>query len=98
MILPTNKENPVTTNATGKVSVSVKNNSGNGVSSATVVLSNDELEFSGTTGSAGGCTINNVPVGTYTVETTADDYEDGLDNITVVEGNNNLNITLNMKH
>ena len=46
----------------GNVSVSVKDNVGNGIGNVTVVLAVDTIEYSGVTGSAGGCNINNVPI------------------------------------
>ena len=42
------------------------------IEGATVTLiDSEEEEYTGTTGSAGGCTIKDVPEGTYTVTATA---------------------------
>lgn len=51
-------------------------------------------EISSITGSAGGCTLNNISVGEQTITVTADGYEDYSENITISNENNSFNITL----
>ena len=49
------------------------------VSGAAVVLTNkvdSDVTFTGTSGSAGGCNITNVPAGTYVVTASAEGYDD----------------------
>lgn len=54
----------------------------------------DETQYTGKTGSAGGCTITNVPEGTYNVVATATGYNEYTGTITVDENNTTLTITL----
>jgi len=51
-------------------------------------------EITATTGSAGGCTLQNVPVGEQIITVTASGYEEYNDTITVSDENNSFNITL----
>lgn len=78
------------------VSVSVTDStSSTGIESATVTLTGaDEQEYSGTTGSAGGCTIQNVPHGEYTVNATAAGYEEYTGSFTVSSTSKNLSISM----
>ena len=55
----------------------------------------DENQFTGKTGSAGGCTLSNVPEGTYSVVATASGYNEYTGSITVDENTTTLNIVLN---
>lgn len=48
----------------------------------------------GTTGSAGGCTINGVLDGSYTISVVADGFEDYSDTISVDESHTSFNISL----
>ena len=48
----------------------------------------------GPTGSAGGCTVNDVPEGTHTLTVTCEGYETYTDTITVDESHTTFNITL----
>lgn len=48
----------------------------------------------GTTGSAGGCTITGVLDGSYTISITADGFEDYSDTIVVDESHTSFNISL----
>lgn len=76
------------------ITVSVSDGS-TGIENVTVVLEGtDGTQYSGKTGSAGGCRISNVPEGTYTVQASATGYEPYTGNITVNEENTTLNITL----
>ena len=60
-----------------------------------VVLTDTENnEYSGKTGSAGGCTISNVPEGTYNVTATKTGYNTYNGTITVNEANTSLSISM----
>lgn len=59
-----------------------------------ILEDNDENQYTGKTGSAGGCTISNVPEGTYTVIATKNGYNEYTGTITVNEETTTLNITL----
>ncbi len=74
--------------------VSVSDEMDKPVQAASVELSNEDLKFTGTTGSAGGCTIKNVPEGNYTVETKALEYLTDVDVFTVDDSENLLFVTL----
>lgn len=68
------------------------------IEGAIVTLTNNstskEYACSGT-GSAGGCTISNVPIGTYTVTATATNYQTlTKENVAVNEESGILNIVL----
>lgn len=80
------------------ISVCVKNNSGTALKDATVVLSKGNLEYTGTTGSAGGCTLRNVLLGDYDLTCTCENYNDFEDTLEVSADTTTLNITLNMKY
>lgn len=54
----------------------------------------EENQFTGKTGSAGGCTIRNVPEGTYDVVASLNGYQDYEGTITVNEDSTTLNISL----
>ena len=79
---------------TADITVSVTDEEGNPVQGARVILSNDEDDYVGNTGSAGGCTIKNVPLGDYTAETRAEEYLSDVDVFNVDEGENLLYVTL----
>jgi lipopolysaccharide export system protein LptA len=66
------------------------------VASATVTITSiDGTEYTGTTGSAGGCTISNVPEGNYTVKATAENYNEyTASNIVIDSENTTLRITM----
>lgn len=82
---PIGEETPET------VSISVSVNDGeNPVSGATVSID----EITSTTGSAGGCTLNNVPTGSQTITVTADGFEEYSQNIEVSNETTELIITL----
>jgi len=82
---------------TGDVIVLVTNNDNEKVANAKVTLTKDGEEYTGTTGTAGGCTIRNVPYGEYNVVTTAENYIDDTDTVTVDGESVNLTIILNLK-
>ena len=52
------------------------------------------ITFTGTSGSAGGCTLSEVPLGTYTVEATKEGYTDYEDEITVTAETTTLAIIM----
>ncbi|MBQ6345010.1 MAG: carboxypeptidase regulatory-like domain-containing protein [Methanobrevibacter sp.] len=85
MILPETEENPETTN----LSVTVTDGT-NPVEGANVSIE----EITSTTGSAGGCTLQNVPTGSQTIHVTATGYTDYTDTITVSSQDNTITITL----
>jgi len=78
------------------INVSVKNKQGNGIGSATVTVSQEgsETTYTGNTGSAGGCTIRDVPVGEYIITTEATGYITSIDNYTVTDGENIFEVVL----
>lgn len=85
---------PSTPTVTRNISVSVTDGT-TGIGSVDVVLEDaDENQYTGKTGSAGGCTISNVPDGSYTVSGIATGYNDYTGTITVSEENTTLTITL----
>ena len=75
------------------ISVTAKNTLDEPIENAIVTLIKDEDSYSGKTGTAGGCTIKNVPFGTYDVLATVDTYIDVEQQFTVEAENNNLIIT-----
>lgn len=54
----------------------------------------EENQFTGRTGSAGGCTIRNVPEGTYNVVASLNGYQEYESTLTVSEDSNTLAIIL----
>ncbi|MDD5984111.1 MAG: carboxypeptidase-like regulatory domain-containing protein [Turicibacter sp.] len=85
---------PSTPTVTRNISVSVTDGT-TGIGSVDVVLEDaDENQYTGKTGSAGGCTISNVPEGSYTVMASKTGYAVYTGNITVSEENTTLTITL----
>lgn len=97
---PTNnnasEEEEEVTVTTSDISVSVKDNKGVGIGSASVTVSQEgnETTYTGNTGSAGGCTIRNVPVGDYTITTEATGYILSVDDFTVTDGENIFEVVL----
>lgn len=81
-----NQENPETVN----ISISVKDDQDSPVSGATVSID----EISSTTGSAGGCTLSNVPTGIQTITVTKDGYDEYSESITVSTENISFDIIL----
>ena len=59
-----------------------------------VTLSDTENNYTGKTGSAGGCTISNVPEGTYNVTATKTGYNEYTGTITVNEETTSLTISM----
>ena len=87
MVLPDTEENPETT----KRNISFIVNDGNtAVQGACVAIGSVQNR----TGSAGGCTLQNIEDGEQTVTVTCDGYEDYTDTITVSENSNSFTISL----
>lgn len=86
------------TTVTVAVSVSYDNDgTPTPVENADVTLTDaEEHEYTGRTGSAGGCNIQNVPVGTYTVTATATGYTDyeSSEDVEITEESHSLSITM----
>lgn len=76
------------------ISVHVTDSENNGLSGATVTVQDTNGEFTCTTGSAGGCTIKDIPVGEYTLETVKEGYLTSEDEFTVIDGENLFEVSL----
>ena len=93
-------DNPEPTPVVETTNIAVSVDDGeNAVEEATVVLTDttdNTKTFTGTTGSAGGCTLSNVTFGTYTVTATCTGYENytGAETLTVTSETTTLNISL----
>lgn len=82
------------TSVTRNISVSVSDGT-DPLENVDVILEDaEENQYTGRTGSAGGCTIRNVPEGTYDVVATATGYQDYTGTLTVSEESTTLNVTL----
>lgn len=77
----------------GKISVNVVDVAETGVGGVAVSL--EGTEFTGTTGSQGGCNINDVPYGEYTITFDCEGYSTKTESITVDEDVESINVTLN---
>ena len=89
-VLPDTQETPEKRN----ISVSVSDGT-DPVSGATVTLTKDGATVvTGTTGSAGGCTLSNVEDGSYTITVTKDGFTDYTDTVTTSVDNASLTIEL----
>ena len=77
----------------GKLSINVSNLDEQNVGSA--VVSINDTDFTGTTGSQGGCNINNIPYGTYTMTVECEGYSAKTEEITIDEEVKSVNIVLN---
>lgn len=81
------------------VSVNVTTEDNTPIQGAVITLtntnSNEDYESSAT-GSAGGCTISNIPEGTYTVAAICSGYEDyeGIEEVTIDKENKNIAIVM----
>lgn len=84
-----------TVEVTSNITVSVKDDEGNGINGAIVeVIANNTTLFTGKTGSAGGCTIRDVPIGDYSIQTSAEGYILSIDDYTVINGENTFEVVL----
>ena len=80
---------------TKQIQVSIKDTTEANVKSAVVVLSDDGTEeYTCTTGDAGGCKLQSVPLGEYSVSVTAEGYEDLTDTFTVGDETESLSLVL----
>lgn len=72
----------------GTVSVTVKDEDGKSLQGVEVLVSDGNTgdEYSGLTGSAGGCNINNIPLGDYKLLGFKDGYDQYYGEVTVVAG------------
>ena len=76
------------------ISASVKDKTtSDGIQGVLITLTGAET-FTGTTGSAGGCSLNNVPVGSYTVTATKTGYAEYSSTLTVTSETTTLTIEL----
>lgn len=96
--LPNDEEIPETP-TTVNISASVITGTDTPVEGAVVTLTDttdNTKSFTGTTGRAGGCTLSNVTLGTYTVTATATGYKNytGAENLTVTAETTTLSINL----
>ena len=66
------------------------NDGNNPVEKATVAIG----DVTGTTGSAGGCSLQNIPDGEQTVTVTKEGYEDYTSTITVSEESTSFTVSL----
>ena len=88
-------EEPVTVN----ISVHVKDSEDNGINGALVEIYQENNDpYTGTTGTAGGCTVRNVPIGDYSIRVSAEDYITSVDDLTVIDGENNVEIILELEN
>jgi len=77
------------------ISASVKDKTTSvGIQGVNITLTAGAETFTGTTGSAGGCTLNNVPVGSYTVTATKTGYTEYTGDLTVTSETTSLTIEL----
>ena len=82
--------------ATGDLKVTVKNEDAETVEGCTITLTDEtEHEYTGTTVSAGGCTIREIPVGEYSVFLAKEGYKDSqAEDITIQAGENTIEFVL----
>lgn len=78
--------NPETSN----IHVTVQDNEENPIEGANVTVN----EITSTTGSQGGCNLTNVPVGSQTINVTAEGYDEYSETINVSSTANEFTITL----
>ena len=76
------------------VKVHAVDKDGDDVSGAAITLAFGDETYTGTTGTAGGCSISNVPYGTYTVTATKTGNPNYTATVTVSRKNTDLPITL----
>lgn len=86
-------------NSSTKVNISVNvtstgDNAPVGNVDVTLTNTSTNNDYTGKTGSAGGCTINNVPTGNYNVVASATGYHEYNRTLTVDENTKKLNIKL----
>ena len=79
---------------TSELKVTVKDELGNPVNQVNVTIRGNDNEYTGTTGTAGGCTLKNVLFGNYEIIALAEGYDDYEDTISVSTSEINIDITL----
>lgn len=78
---------------TGNLNITVKDNYDNPVSGVNITLTDKEdNEYTAKTGSAGGCNINDLPLGEYLALAESELYVSVTKGVTINEGNNSLEI------
>ena len=92
-----NTDEPTDTIIKKDISINVMDIDGNPISGAKVTVSNNDKEYTGNTGSAGGCTIRNVPLGDYTISTEKTGYIITEDDFTVTEDTDTVEIVLDVE-
>ena len=83
---PIIEENPETEN----ISITVQDSEEQPISGATVSIG----QISSNTGVAGGCTLQNIPVGTQTIIVTKEGYQEYTDTISISSNDNSFTINL----
>ena len=77
-----------------EISITVQDEDETGVASASVKLTDGTNTYEKTTGSAGGCTVQNAPEGTYTITVTATGYKDYEDEVSLTVESPDIEVTL----
>lgn len=77
-----------------EISIKIQDEDEAGVASASVTLTNGTETYEKTTGSSGGCTVQNAPEGTYTITVTATGYKDYSDEISLTVESPDIEVTL----
>ena len=65
-----------------------------GVAVTLTDVTDETKTYTGTSGSAGGCTLNDVALGEYTVSATKEGYSEYTDSLTVTEETDSLEIEM----
>lgn len=81
---------------TSDISVTVLDSEDEPISGASVTVSDGTNEYTGNTGKLGGCTVRNVPLGEYVIETVKEGYVTSEDDFTVVDGENIFTVKLDL--
>lgn len=94
MQIPVHEENPEILVNTVDIKVCVKDTDGNPIKDAEVELTGDNNTYSGTTGTAGGCTLRDVEFGEYDYTVSGEGYESDEGTLTVTAASTTWNIIL----
>lgn len=81
---------------TSDISVTVLDSEDEPINGASVTVSDGTNEYTGNTGKLGGCTVRNVPLGEYVIETVKEGYVTSEDDFTVVDGENIFTVKLDL--
>ena len=87
---------PVVEPETVNISVTVTDGQGPIESASVTLTANESTVSTGNTGSAGGCTLSNVPLGSYTVTASKTGYTEYTDTLTVTKETTTLAITMTL--